>query len=187
MPVKTNLSYVALAILATCMTGCFRVEVRSVDIDCTSGQQADIMCNNPALKVGTGDANAYGSLATLFDASLARVDTSASNVSLTSATGSATITLKRNGTTTAAAAFPYYRSGSYVYISNPSEVNAWVTANGAIADEVELSFDGFVFNRIDGLNTVVVEYQYASEVVSGAAWSRYYSPGGNDWPPHHQQ
>lgn len=184
---NARLVHTAVALALVCLTGCARFSVSNVNMDCTSGAQPDIMCNNPVLKAGTGDSDPYGALAGLFDASLVRVDTSASNVSLTSASGSVTVTLKRHGATIAAAAFPYYKSGAYVYFSNPSAANAWVAANGANADEFELAFDSFVFSRIAGVNTVVVEYQYASQVVTGAAWSGYFGGGGNDLPPHHQQ
>lgn len=183
---RVRIAGVSAAIVVAMCSGC-AITYTQPDPECNGGASSGYYCSLEVKSAATG-GQVFGSLASIFNAALVRVDVSESNVSLLSANGNVTVKLKLNGATLTSASFPYYQSGTQVLFSNPAQVNAWVHANAGNANGYDLDFDNFHFSAQTGLNSVVIKYLYDNQVQTGGAWSTYNDgSGGGGYPPPHQQ
>lgn len=82
----------------------------------------------------------------IFDASTGRLDISTTNVALTTSSGSGTLTLYNNGAAIASTTISFYRSGSSLYVANPSAVNSWVTGHQGQYDSFAFTVDGLKYS-----------------------------------------
>lgn len=174
------------AVAVTMILAACEIRVGLTQLACQDpGQNAG--CRTVRIKSHTSDGSPFGNSLDQFNASYARVDLSASNVSFPSQTGYVTLKLLNGSTVIATKSFPWYKSGSYLKFSSPSAVTSWVQANGGSANTFDISFDEIKYNYKTGENTVVVEYYYNTTKHAGSSWSGYLNDGGGDGPPTHEQ
>ncbi len=108
-----------------------------------------------------------------FDASLAKIDFTDSNVNLTAKSGTILLTIKNsNGSIIASSVFDWYSVGNFIHPSNAEAMSNWV--NSYLQNNYEIVFDisGIQTDGQYGNNTLTAIFDYDGSTI-GASRSYY--------------
>lgn len=153
----------------------------SITVTCPSGSSSARDCSIS----GTIRPKSTSTLSDLsqFDASRLRASVDKSNVTLVGSNGQAGLKIRGvSGNLIASASFAWYRSGSDIYFTNPSQVSSWVQQNAGSGHELVVDWDELTAHSHNGANVVVFEVFYDEEVQAGDSTSWYATGVGLDPP-----
>lgn len=173
MKVKGVMFVVALgaALLSGCQTTEWEVEGKC------EGGSGSWNCSTGGKIRGTMQKNG---VAGGMDAANFSIDLNGSTVGAP-ASGNVTISLVSSSTNSVQAAqvFAWIRSGSRLYLSNPTQVNAWAQANAGNADTLAYQLHPFDVTGVqsgENMLSVTAEYAGAPRAVSITTFSRGFDP-----------
>ena len=178
MMFKHRMYVIALAILAVGLTAC-GPSVRSASCSGSGGSNGglrEMRCQVTLAKSGASGPISFAG----FDASLASLDLSESNVNAAlNVALTVNVVLRNNGAIVASNAFAATQSGYVVTFDNPTAVNAWLAGYNGLATTIEGDIDGVGFVEKPGTNVASFRFVYGGAVDSGVTDSWYTAPGGS--------
>jgi hypothetical protein len=194
--ISRSLTATGLLLLVGCATIPVRPNIQQcrLDVDCVQkgnpGMHADLVTANPIL-LNESPANAiilnqtftlsdlgitqaqFATNAATFVASAVNVDLSQSNVSYTTGSITATVTLLNSASPLASTTITIVRSGSSLIISNPGAFTSWVASNSAGANSFSIRTGALGYTPVLGTNTNTVLGNYNGQQTAANSVSGY--------------
>jgi hypothetical protein len=149
------------------LTGCDGGQVGVGNFGCV-GNTTSVACNGSVAYRKTWKSS-DGS----FDASLAKINLSQSNVSLVATSGTLLLSIKNtSGSVVASSVFNWYSVGDYIYPSAKSSMTNWVNANLQNDYVIDFDISGIETDGQLGNNTLTAIFEYDGLTI-GASDSFY--------------
>ena len=137
------------------LTGCDSGQVGVTNLGCV-GNSVSVACNGAIAYRKTWKSSNGG-----FDASLARINLSQSNVNLAVTSGTLVLSIKNTtGSVVASKVFNWYSSANYIYPSAATSMSNWVNSNLQNGYEVSFGFNGIETDGQVGNNILTAVFEY---------------------------
>lgn len=121
---------------------------------------------SPRCDVGATYTARWKSSYSTFDASLASLDLSQSNVDITNNSGNIILAVKdSNGSTIASSVFNWNRSGNTVYPSNPTSMSNFVNTHLQHNYTIAIDVEGMETTANSGSNNFVAIFNYGNNSI----------------------